>query len=233
VFSGEIVEGFQPISVKAHMAKLFAGKPVVLKRTADKKEAAKYGSALKWIGADFKVKVVKAPVTESAPPQPTTTAQPTGRTGSADSAYNSENAEGFSLRPNEGDIFDPEPETESPELDLSSIQLARDDDAFLIEPTEETVVFLDLTSYEVAEVDDTPLAETTPEVKRVEAPDFGLDEPGAVFEALQEEKELLNPDTSAMTFAMSGSDLVDPDELKEAAPPPPDTSKINLVPNFD
>jgi hypothetical protein len=81
VFSGDIVEGFQLITVKAHMAKLlnadavkmqtlFSGKPVVMKRTADKAEAAKYGSALKKIGADVKVRIIKP--TETAP---TTTAQ--------------------------------------------------------------------------------------------------------------------------------------------------------------
>ncbi|MEM7365549.1 MAG: hypothetical protein AAF525_16130 [Pseudomonadota bacterium] len=238
VFSGELVEGFQPISVKAHMAKmlkadadkmakLFSGKPVVLKRTADKKEAAKYGSALKKIGADVKVKIVKTPVSESTPTQPATTSQPVERTS------NIQNDANFSLRPNDGDIFDPEPETASPALDLSSFELAPDDDSFLVEPTEETVVSLDLSSYEVAEADDTPLAEPTPEVARVEAPEFGIDEPGAVLETLQEEKELLNPDTSGMTLAITGTDLLDPQDQKQDDTPPPDTSNIHLVPNFD
>ena len=71
VFSGQIVDGFQPISVKAHMAKLlkldaekmailFSGKQVVIKRTPDKEQAVKYGTALKKIGADIKVKVIKS-----------------------------------------------------------------------------------------------------------------------------------------------------------------------------
>ena len=68
----------------------------------------------------------------------------------------------------------------------------------------------------------------------VEVPDFGLDEPGAILETIQEEKKLLNPNTMGMTLAMTGSDLIDEDE-KDQGPPPvaPDTSKINLVPVFD
>ncbi len=58
VFKGEIVEGFEAAAVQAQLAKLlkldpakakalFSGKPIVLKKTADKAEAAKYGKALK------------------------------------------------------------------------------------------------------------------------------------------------------------------------------------------
>lgn len=67
VFRVAMLEGFQPISVKAHIAKslkadgdrrkmLFYGKQVVVKNTTDKAEAAKYTNALKKIGADIKVK---------------------------------------------------------------------------------------------------------------------------------------------------------------------------------
>ena len=91
VFSGEVVEGFQIISVKAHLAKmlkadvqkmttLFSGKQVVLKRTTSKEEAIKYGTALKKVGANVRVKAIKV---ETPPP----TAQ---------------DASGLSLAPNTG-----------------------------------------------------------------------------------------------------------------------------------
>ncbi|MGB0693941.1 MAG: hypothetical protein ACPGPD_14565, partial [Pseudomonadales bacterium] len=77
VFKGEIVEGFEAAAVQAQLAKLlkldpakakalFSGKPIVLKKTADKAEAAKYGKALKKVGADVKLRIVKA----EAPAEP-------------------------------------------------------------------------------------------------------------------------------------------------------------------
>jgi hypothetical protein len=61
VFNGQIIDGFQIISVKAHLAKmlkaspekisaLFSGKPVVIKRTTNKQTAIKYSTALKKVG---------------------------------------------------------------------------------------------------------------------------------------------------------------------------------------
>ncbi|MEK9870933.1 MAG: hypothetical protein VW831_14480, partial [Gammaproteobacteria bacterium] len=80
VFKGEIVEGFEAAAVQAQLAKLlkldpakakalFSGKPIVLKKTADKAEAAKYGKALKKVGADVKLRIVKteAPAEPAAP----------------------------------------------------------------------------------------------------------------------------------------------------------------------
>ena len=57
VFKGEIVEGFVPETVKAQLAKLlkadvkkaaalFSGKQIVLKKTTDRAEAAKYLESL-------------------------------------------------------------------------------------------------------------------------------------------------------------------------------------------
>ena len=87
----------------------------------------------------------------------------------------------------------------------------------------------------MAENDGSNLVEAeAKEVPVIEVPDFGLDEPGAILETIQEEKELLNPNTMGITLAMPGSDLLESEE-KDQGPPPkaPDTSGINLVPNFD
>ncbi|MDG1443145.1 MAG: hypothetical protein P8R02_10750 [Pseudomonadales bacterium] len=290
VFSGDIVEGFQLITVKAHMAKLlnadavkmqtlFSGKPVVMKRTADKAEAAKYGSALKKIGADVKVRIIKP--TETAP---TTTAQgqapsakapfakappakapsakaPSAKAPSAkaqqaapqaapkaatqvtasSTANNSASpvstiaAATFSLKHNDGNLFDATPEVPSPELNLSQFALAENDGSPIVEPSQQVErLDLDLSALSVAENDDTPLAEPGPEVEKIMAPDFGLDELGAVLETIKEQVDLANPDTSGMSLAFPGTDLLNQEE-KDQGPPPvsPDTSKINLVPNFD
>ena len=71
VFKGDIVDGHDPETVKAQVSKLlkadakktaalFSGKQIVLKKTADKALAIKYGTALKKVGADVKVKIIKS-----------------------------------------------------------------------------------------------------------------------------------------------------------------------------
>ena len=228
VFNGGIVEGFTADTVKAQLAKLlktdakktaalFSGKQIILKKTTDRAEAAKYGKALKKVGADVKVRIIKA------------SAAPTG----ADVKPAIDTA-GMSLAPNEGDLFDPVPSAVTPEIDLSSFSVAENDDTPLVEPSEEVVVDLDLSEFSVKDNDGTALVEREDEaIPIIAVPDFGLDEPGAVLETLQEEKELLNPNTVGMTLAMAGAGLLEDEPPPPPPPGAPDTSKINLVPNFD
>jgi len=235
VFSGEIVEGFQIISVKAHLAKvlkatpdkmqtLFSGKPVVLKRTADKAEAAMYGSALKKLGADVRVKIIKTDPAVAAATQTKTTAAP-----AIPAAPDTSN---LSLAPNVGNIVEPPPPPPPLELDLSGISIFENDGSPLVEPKAEVKLELDLSSLSVSENDGSPLIEPKVEVPKVDAPDFGLGEPGAVLETLKIEVEALQPDTSGMSLAFPGSDLLNPEE-KDQAPPPkaPDTSKLSVLSN--
>ena len=78
VFKGDIVDGHDPETVKAQVSKLlkadakktaalFSGKQIVLKKTPDKEQAAKYGRVLKKAGADVKIRIIKA---EAAKPKP-------------------------------------------------------------------------------------------------------------------------------------------------------------------
>ncbi|HKI73659.1 MAG TPA: hypothetical protein VJ998_03400, partial [Pseudomonadales bacterium] len=206
------------------MATLFSGKQVVLKRTASKEEAIKYGTALKKVGADVKVKAMQVE-TPATPKQAAPTAQRAPAT-TADS--------GLSLAPNTGNLVEPAPPKPAPQIDLSGIELAENDDSPLAAPKPHEVIEIDLSEYSVSEMDDTPLATPAPSAPRMEAPDFGLDEPGAVLETLKEEKEEVHPDISSLSLAEVGTDLIKESE-KPAAPPPkaPDTSSIHLVPNFD
>lgn len=228
VFNGEIVEGFQIISVKAHLAKmlratpdkmqvLFSGKPVVLKRTTDKAEAAKYGSALKKVGADVRVKIIKTDPSAAAA-APLTAAVP--------------NTSNLSLAPNEGNIVEPTPPPPPLELDLSGISVAENDGSPLVEPKAEVKLDIDLSGLSVLDNDGSPLVTPKAAVPKVDAPDFSLDEPGAILETIKETVEALNPDTSSMSLAFPGSDLLNPEE-KDQGPPPkaPDTSKLSVVEN--
>lgn len=248
VFSGEIVEGFQVISVKAHLAKmlkaspekiqtLFSGKTVVMKRTADKAEAAKYGSALKKVGADVRVKIIKAdasaPASAAAPSQKPT-ATPVSATAPATTASvppTPIDPSNLSLAPNEGNIVEPAPPPPAPDLDLSKMSVLENDGSPLVAPKQAVKLDIDLSSFSVAENDGAPLiepkADTAP---KVEAPDFGLDEPGAVLETLKVEVEEVHPDTSGMSLAFPGSDLLNPEERDQGPPPvAPDTSKLSVV----
>jgi hypothetical protein len=241
VFNGGIVEGFAADTVKAQLAKLlktdakktsalFSGKQIVLKKTTDRAEAAKYGKALKKVGADVKIRIIKAGAT-AAPPKPA--AALAVETPSEPEAPVIDTS-GISLAPNEGDLFDPVPRAVTPEIDLSSFSVTENDDRPLAEPSEEVVVELDLSEFSVKDNDGTALVEHEDEANPpIEVPDFGLDEPGAMLETLQEEKELLNPSTIGMTLAMAGAELLEDEPPPPPPPGAPDTSKINLVPNFD
>lgn len=237
VFKGEVLEGFETFSVKAQlagmlkadqekMATLFSGKQIVLKKTADKQQALKYGSALKKAGADIKIRVIKSsqekqPESQSAtPPQPATPAQTEGS--------------GISLAPNVGNIVAAKPEAPPPDIDLSGMVMAEVGEGLLAEPKEEVTVDLDLDSISLAAAGEGVLVEPKEPAEEVEAPDFGLDEPGAVLETLHEEVELLNPDISSLAMAEAGADLLDPEDRDHGPEPEaPDTSNIHLVTNFD
>ena len=248
VFNGGIVEGFAADTVKAQLAKLlktdakktaalFSGKQIILKKTTDRAEAAKYGKALKKVGADVKIRIIKAGAT-AAPAKPTAAPPKPAAALAAETPSEPEapaiDTSGISLAPNEGDLFDPVPRAVTPEIDLSSFSVTENDDRPLEEPSAEVVVELDLSEFSIKDNDGTALVEHEDEaIPPIEVPDFGLDEPGAMLETLQEEKELLNPSTIGMTLAMAGAELLEDEPPPPPPPGAPDTSKINLVPNFD
>ena len=255
VFNGAVLEGFTADAVEAQLAKLlktdekktatlFSGKQIILKKMTDRAEAAKYGKALKKVGADVKIRIIKPsaadapsdvkPAASFSKPAATLSKPAAALSQSAASKTPAIGTSGISLAPNEGDLFDPAPSTVTPEIDLSSFSVAENDGRPLVEPSEEVVVNLDLSEFSVKDNDGTALVEREDEaIPIIAVPDFGLDEPGAVLETLQEEKELLNPNTVGMTLAMAGAGLLEDEPPPPSPPGAPDTSKINLVPNFD
>jgi hypothetical protein len=267
VFNGDLVEGFQGVTVKAQLAKalkadatkmaaLFSGKPIVLKRTADKAEALKYGTALKRLGADVKIKVLQTEATAAKPaavptPRPATAAArataapkpvapsvapsvaPVRAAAKAPVRPTATAPTHLSLAPNEGFIVPPKPPTPPPNLDLSRMSVKANDGTPLVAPTPFKAVEVDTSAISLKANDGTPLVDPVKkDVPVVEVPDFGLDAPGAVLDTIKEDKVLLNPDTSGMSIAPPGVDLLDEPVVR---PPPkvPDISRIHLVPNFD
>ena len=223
VFNGQIIDGFQIISVKAHLAKmlkaspekisaLFSGKPVVIKRTTNKQTAIKYSTALKKVGVAVKI-TRKEAVTTKPLPKPTHTAIVTnpGSPSFQSPAHRSivnlailGSATDFTLAENAGDLFEP------------------------IE--KETPVVIKVDNIHLASNDGSPIAEPRQLAKKVEAPAFSLDAPGAILQTRKEEVLQVEPDVSSISLAFPGADLLNPDEI-EAGPEPivPDVSNIKLV----
>ncbi len=225
VFSGQIIEGFQIISVKDHLAKmlkaspekisaLFSGKPVVIKRTTNKQKAIKHGTALKKVGVDVKIKIIrKEAAANQLPPGPTQTAvaKTTASSFSQASANRSivnlaisARATAFTLAENRGDLFEPTEKDTPVVIKVDHIDLARNDGS--------------------------PIAEPRQLAKKIEAPAFNLDAPGAILETREEEVHQAEPDVSSITLAFPGADLLNPDEIEEGPEPiVPNVSHIQLV----
>jgi hypothetical protein len=223
VFSGGILEGFALISVKARMAKmlkvdatkmasLFSGKPVAIKRTEDKAEALRIGSALKKAGADIRVKVIKAPVASIPKARPNSS---------------------LDLAPNVGNLFEAPPAPAPVNVDISALALADNDNSPLQVPKVVPKLEIDLSTLHVSENDGSPLAAPAPEVEKIQAPDFTLGAPGAVLETIADDRIPVNPDVSGISLAVPGGDLLNPEERDNTPTPPrPDVSNITLKSSF-
>ena len=67
--------------------------------------------------------------------------------------------------------------------------------------------------------DGRPLIDENPtDAEPVVAPDFGLDEPGAILPALDSPPLVEAPDTSRLTIREDAGNLVDPSELERSEP---------------
>ncbi|MBV1877544.1 MAG: hypothetical protein KUG79_07875 [Pseudomonadales bacterium] len=240
VFAGEIIDGAQVISVKAHLAKmlkadpakmkiLFSGKPVVLKRTQDKAQAIKYGNALKKAGAKIRIKVLK---NKTISPNNLTKIKPIKT--SPPLADTPQTTTEITLRPNQGNLFEPRPDTPSPTLDLSEYSVKENDGTNLVTARVFERADMDLSHLSADINDGSPLIEPSPAIEKLASPDFGLDSPGAILPTLKPEVTLLNPDTSNISLANSGVDLLPEDEKPPTAKPlVPDISQLSLRANAE
>ena len=138
----------------------------------------------------------------------------------------------FTLAENSGDLFEPVEKEIPVNLNISDINLAENDGSPIVEPKIYAKLELDLSAISIAENDGSPIGVPRVMAEKVVAPDFGLDEPGALLKTLKEEVELVNPDVSSISLAFPGSDLLNPDEIEKGPSPViPDVSNIKLVAN--
>ncbi len=252
VFKGDTLVGHDPVEVRLEMAKLlklepkrverlFSGKQIILKRTADKLEAVRYSRALKKTGADVKVQVLQHEETITSNSSVAVTKNHIEnvkqKSAKQDIQGKSEDrsAVGPTVVPNVGNLFEPMAQTKAPDLDLTNYSLAENDGSFIVEHTPIPAAPFDLSEYSLTENNGSNLFDVSPNVTtNINVPNYGLDVPGALIETLKEPIELVQPDTIGMSLAMTGVDLIEENErTREPLPTVPNISDINLVPNSD
>ena len=178
VFKGAIVEGFTADAVKSQLAKLlktdiektaalFSGKQIVLKKTTDRAEATRYGKALRKVGADVGIRVVKAASrntghvrafhTADQPPTQQLTAEARSSEVSVSELPESESAASKSAESKSAAAE--RAVSEVPVVDTSGITLALNE-GDLFDPVPKVASpEIDLSRLSVAENDGTPLVE--------------------------------------------------------------------------
>ena len=178
VFKGAIVEGFTADAVKSQLAKLlktdiektaalFSGKQIVLKKTTDRAEATRYGKALRKVGADVGIRVVKAASrntghvpafhTADQPPTQQLTAEALSSEVSVSELPESESAASKSAESKSAAAE--RAASEVPVVDTSGITLALNE-GDLFDPVPKVASpEIDLSRLSVAENDGTPLVE--------------------------------------------------------------------------
>lgn len=244
--TGRLTPGLDPATAAERLAQLFRstpqvmanlvnGKPQVLKRGVDQATAAKYREALQRAG-------VEAAVREAAPAQ---TAPAAAATATADVA-----SSGLSLAPPGADVLGPgerRPDIVA-DIDTSHIRLeaaagisgravfgARDEApprvAVRTNPFELDNSRAGTFTLAPADADLLTDAErSAPPAIVPQAPELTLAEPGAMIDSLHQETQPVVADTSALSLAPTGADLLGPAE-RPAPPPPvaPDISRLRLA----
>ena len=211
-------------------AKLFDGKPHIIKRAATKTDALKYKTALHKIGV---LTAFRAAADSNRGADSSTasegTQHPLSRARPAIVQADTGANQRMTIAPAGTDILTPSERqpTVVADINTSGITLA----SVFDEPpvaAHDTPPAPDTSHINLAEVG-ADLGEGT-HVNFVELPidlsHMSIAEPGADLEELKEEKELLNPDTSAISLAPAGSNLVDP--VEKNTPPAPNTDHMSL-----
>lgn len=242
-FTGKLVEGTDPQAAKASFMQLFKaspetadkffnGKPQVLKRGLEKAEALKYKAVLHKAGlmVAFKAQQQESP---AAAPAPGATAAPAAAPtpDSAPAQAASADQEDWSLAPAGSDVLKPEERHEVPErdIDTSAIKMAS---AFATtEPEPQAPPPPPDTSHlSAAQAGEDLLPDKPPPAA---PPAFNLDDwslapAGAELEELKADLPVIDPDTSALSLAEAGADLLE-GQTREPDPEPPSTDHLKVV----
>lgn len=232
--TGKLTDGTAPDAAAQRLAALFkstpeimggmlTGKPHLLKRGVDKNTALKYREALLKAGIEvaFRSQAGSRPssAVSTAPAAP----QSAGATHESDA---------LTLAPAGSELLQPG-ERQAPAavaIDTSQLQLAPPGPLSSgaraeIAAPDTSHLSLAAAGGDLLHDDEKPM----PPLAVVDSGNFTLAEVGAPIETLQENAAPLNPDTSGLSLAAAGADLLTAAERSRPAPAPPDTDHIRLA----
>ncbi len=236
IYSGEVVEGQHPAVVKKRLAAvlklddermdvLFSGKPVVVKKAIDQRNAARYQEVFNQAGARLRV----LPLDESAAPgqpqapasPPTSAAPPTPTTQTTSEAE-------LNILPPGADLLDASERKQDVEADIDTSHLSVQGAVFVVENTLEPHAVPNVDHITLAELGERLGGETQQDAVVVEVNvDFSLAEVGAILGQLnQTPPPKIDLDAVDFEIAEPGAQLLDQPPRK--TPPPPDTSHLTV-----
>ena len=228
-FTGQLVDGCDASAAKLNLAtlfkstpeaaaKLFTGKPQLLKRGVDKAAALKYKAALHKAGLLVAFKAHLAD-TISAKSQGT------------DVPANNSQEEVWSLAPTGSELLKANERHEIPERDIDTSNIKMISAFANLEPEPKVVPPAPNTSHLSAAAVGEDLLVDKPEP----APPLPLNlegitlaPPGTELEELHHGLPPLDPDTSALSIAQPGVDILE-GEVKKPVPAAPNTDHISVV----
>lgn len=227
-FTGKLIDGVPEAQAQQNLAslfktsvdkvaRLFNGKPQLLKRGMDKSASVKYKAAFESAGLVVAFK--KLPAAAAAPEEPTPAKQ-----ASAPQAD-------MTLAPVGSDVLRDDERREIAEVDIdtSNIKLVS---AFMEpEPEEKPAIAAPDTSHlSVAELGADILAEKPPQatLPELDIDAITLAEVGSDLEQLHEDLPLVDPDISDITLAEVGADVL-PDKPPAPAAVVPDISHLKIA----
>lgn len=227
--TGKLAVGLTPTEAVDRLAQLFrstpeamrvlvSGKPQIVKRGVDHATATKYRDALHRAGLEVSIR-----------PQPEVETEPEAPQGLSLAPYGTEMLSAQERKPEITATIDTshlslQPQVFTPRFGPTDMPSA---------PEPLKTVTVDEGGLTLAPADGEllrPEEKTAPPSVMPVVPDLTLAEPGALLETLPVHTEFVLPDTSALTLAPSGTDLLLPSEIAPSKPVVvPDTSNLRLV----
>jgi hypothetical protein len=237
-FTGKLVEGVDTGTGKANLAALFKrseqqiatffdGKPHLLKRAIDKPGAIKYKAALHKAGLLVAVKAHQTAATQ------TSSAAPTDQQATTAASAASEPEPDWSLAPPGSDVLQAnERKTVAPrDIDTSAIKMVP---AFMSTDPEPqpSVPAPDVSHLSVAATGTDLLATKPPPAPspEVNIDAISLAPAGTELEEIHPHVIPLNPDTSQLSLADAGAELLE-GQTKATPPPAPNTDHLTVKPD--
>lgn len=235
-FGGQLVKGTDPEQAKQAFAQLFksspdkvekffTGTPLPLKRGVDKAAALKYKATLHKAGM---IVVFRAHQAEQADTVTASSPQAPGAGRTVNEPLAAE--ESWSLAPVGSDVLKESEKqaVEAREVDTSAIKLA----STFMEPEIEEKPYVpapDISHISAAPVGEDLLVNKPepPPPLPVDISDMDLAPPGSDLEQLKDDIPEVNPDTSTLSVAPAGAELLE-GQPKTEPPPAPNTDHLGL-----